>query len=203
MEYKRLKDLDTEIHKLMSQVFEMEDGEEKELKKIKITELMDERDHERKLAITGFMPRVMRGLNTTKSRSYYNHIKTRDELADDTPIFEKTDKYNEFDMEDLEDYLQEFFDKFSIIKTDPLFILDDGDSYNNYFVVNIGDALDRKLINREEGQYTQLLIIDLYNSAIFANLEFERIKPNIERRMGVKLYHSFNKNNFFYRLKIW
>lgn len=131
----------------------------------------------------------------------------------------------EFEMEDLEDYLQEFFDKFGIVKTSPTQI-EFENPFNNYFVVkpnitpdNIGFRTISKFhsdvmyvgginfkmekLNRKGGVYTQQLLIDIYNNSDEINREFKRIKPNIEKRLGINLYHTSIKNNFFNRIKIW
>lgn len=71
-------------------------------------------------------------------------------------------------VEDLEDYLQEFFDKYHIIKT-PFNIKDDVD-YINYYCGSDNS-----------------ITIEVYENHIEIFEHLDKIIPNIERRLGSKI----------------
>jgi len=134
----KLKFIDTEIHRLMNLIFTMTEEEEKDLLRMKISELMDERDALRDkegnlppstiqkaqpIKDTGFSE-ILPPLPVSNTyKSYYGYVykRSRKQLLDDTPLFEsrKSKAQNNNinnNINNLEDCLQEVFDKFNITK---------------------------------------------------------------------------------------
>lgn len=131
----KLKFIDTEIHRLMNLIFTMTEEEEKDLLRMKISELMDERDALRDkegnlppstiqkaqpIKDTGFSE-ILPPLpvsNTYKSYYGYGYKRSRKQLLDDTPLFESrkstalylNKEIEKNKIEELSEYLQETFD---------------------------------------------------------------------------------------------
>lgn len=163
--------LDDDIHNLVNKILKMPEGIDKDEAKMTVVGLINKRKDLRK---QGVVP----AFTTAPVRYKRKRKRTRDDLAGETPIFE-SDIFT-----DLEDYLLEFFDKYGIIKTWVYDDSEDGPDYNNYYIdvntYNGGEEISKIIIEVHTDNYDEIC------------KEFLQIKPNIEKRLGEKLFYKFN-----------
>jgi len=172
--------LDDEIHELVSKIRKMEEGVEKDAAKMEVVDLINKRKELRK---QGIVPAF-----TTAPVVYRPRRKrTRDDLAGETPVFEK------YEMQDLEDYLQEFFDKYNIEKTDAN---DGGDApeFNNYYI--------DEDIKRYDFALEKIVVEVFTNNFKEIRKELIRILPNIEKRLGQEITYTFKNQDEYFEIVI-
>ncbi len=92
--------------------------------------------------------------------------------------------FNE-EEEDLIDYLQEFFDRYSISKIDVDYDNEEDDKTNNYILYHHQKSIQKGF---KKNNRILTISIDIYNdpdSEVYNNLCL--IQPNIEKRLGYAL----------------